>query len=451
MRAPKAPELMAIGSTITNINKVQILTVADKPIVGITIYENDRLLATLPVESATSFIAVVSLTASPGQKIIRTKVIDSVGNESPLSSTGLVYNLQPKVLESLGARITVPVGALEVDAGAEVNTNPKLPVAGIPVPKVDNSTGKNIAKVNFIKAVQVDLTQPAGSTELGKVAINTHLDITLEATEKFADPGKVRILYYDPLSNEWSATGITVLAVADNQVSFRTTHLTLFAIAEVELTAIIPPSILSVKLGDIAVVTGDYVNVRPTVNIVATDDNSIVAYRLEVLDENCVPIVGNDTDVVSLNTLASANVAINALPQQSLGSGSYYIRISIIDNSGSVSTQNTPLIRAVATTEALVLSEVMSAPNPFNPRLITNAHIGYQLSKTATVKLYIHSLNGSLIYSASQQSNAGYGEFLWSGIDNLGSTVANGGYIAYVIAEAGNQRITKVVKIAVLR
>ena len=455
---PKAPSLTAIGSNTTNINKVQVLVISNKPVKNITIYENDKLLGVQQVDNAISFIIGINLSASPGQKIIKAKIIDNEGKESPLSDKGLVYNLEAKVLtpvdssvgvKGLTAKITVPVGALDIAAEVEINTNPIMPIAGIPVPKVDEDTGQNIGSVNFVKAIEIDLVQPTGSSVMGKVAINTHLDITLEIEENFDNPENVRIFYFDPELQEWLEKGITVLSVVNNQVVFRTTHLTLFAIAEVELMANTAPSFEALKIDNIAVVANDYISGRPSVNIVATDDSKVVSYRIQVLDQFSSLVSGNDS--LTKNIPVSANrVTINELIPQTLGSGSYYIRVSIIDDNGVVSTRSTALVRVADAVEALSLTEVLSAPNPVNTNTQT-AHIGYQLSKAATVRLYIHSLNGDLLYSASQQSNIGYGEFLWTGVNNAGEKVANGGYLAYVVAESGGQRTQKLVKIGVLR
>ena len=207
------------------------------------------------------------------------------------------------------------------------------------------------------------------------------------------------------------------------------------------------PSILSVKINDKQIVTNDYVDNQPVVNVIATDNLALSSYRVEVYDSNDTPI-NNDTSLVSITeNLAMATLNIQ-VPDQ-IVAGSYYIKVTIVNTSGISTASNTAIFN-VAAADDLLFTNVLSAPNPFNPDDGV-AHIGYQLNKTAEVELYIYSVNGDLVHSEKQTSTSGYSEFVWDGDAEWGDVVENGGYLAYVIADAGGKKVKKLIKIAVLR
>lgn len=75
-------------------------------------------------------------------------------------------------------------------------------------------------------------------------------------------------------------------------------------------------------------------------------------------------------------------------------------------------------------------------PNPFNP-LREPAHIDYRLDQNAAVKIQVYTLFGDLVWSkeyaaGSEGGMAGVRSILWDGKNNVGQTVANGGYIVTV-------------------
>ena len=125
-------------------------------------------------------------------------------------------------------------------------------------------------------------------------------------------------------------SGVSILALNDDVYSNEgAADLSGISGKPVNLTvATTPPEIVSVKLDDTSVLTGDYIANNPTVNIVATDDSNVAFYRIQVLDTNGVLVAGNDTGIVTLNTQA-ASVAINAQLKQALSNGSYIIKATI--------------------------------------------------------------------------------------------------------------------------
>lgn len=64
-------------------------------------------------------------------------------------------------------------------------------------------------------------------------------------------------------------------------------------------------------------------------------------------------------------------------------------------------------------------------PNPFNP----NTTIAYRLNSSTNVRFHIYDLLGKCIFSEYyEKQSSGYYEFLWSGLDYNGKTVASGIY-----------------------
>ncbi|MBU0581080.1 MAG: hypothetical protein KKA19_07870, partial [Candidatus Margulisbacteria bacterium] len=91
------------------------------------------------------------------------------------------------------------------------------------------------------------------------------------------------------------------------------------------------------------------------------------------------------------------------------------------------------------------------APNPVN--LINESiHFIYRINRDdANIKIYVYDLSGQKIWQTEEDVVQSYGEIVWDGRDQWGEILANGVYIAYIVAEDGNYRKVKRVKIAVLK
>jgi len=87
------------------------------------------------------------------------------------------------------------------------------------------------------------------------------------------------------------------------------------------------------------------------------------------------------------------------------------------------------------------LSISKAYPNPFNPVV----NISYGLPEQADVKILIHDLTGRKIanYTINQQS-AGWHEFSWSALDQIGQTIGSGIYLLTIQASdmVKKQKIT---------
>jgi hypothetical protein len=97
---------------------------------------------------------------------------------------------------------------------------------------------------------------------------------------------------------------------------------------------------------------------------------------------------------------------------------------------------------AVASLEMLVTVTAAGGvyPNPFNPLLGQGIHIDYPLDRDSNVKVAIYTLLGDLVwhkeFPAGDQEggHASVNSIVWDGKNDMGVTVANGGYICLIKA-----------------
>ncbi|MFH1429551.1 MAG: hypothetical protein ABIH39_07400 [Candidatus Margulisiibacteriota bacterium] len=153
-------------------------------------------------------------------------------------------------------------------------------------------------------------------------------------------------------------------------------------------------------------------------------------------------------DGAMFGTASNNNGADLVLSFPTINSRALTIVAVACDSAGNITTEN---LTSLASTTTFILSEVLCAPNPFNPNHELS-HIGYKLSQAAAMKLYIHSITGELIYTAQKDSTLGYDEFTWDGMGQYGQVVPNGLYLGVVIARSTDGKEEKAItKIALLK
>jgi protocatechuate 3,4-dioxygenase beta subunit len=97
-----------------------------------------------------------------------------------------------------------------------------------------------------------------------------------------------------------------------------------------------------------------------------------------------------------------------------------------------------------------VLDTVRSGPNPADPEK-GPIHIGFILDSAARARVKVYTLGGELVFQDDRYFPAGYGEFVWSGANLYDRRLPNGVYLAYVEIDTGQEKLRKVLKIAILR
>lgn len=194
---------------------------------------------------------------------------------------------------------------------------------------------------------------------------------------------------------------------------------------------------INVYLNNLKLFNGDFFDSTISINAIVSENNSIVSFSLSLYQNG-----------ILLQSASNANGANLSFNYSGLNSSAIEVVAVAQDIAGNITTKN---ISTLSSTSFKVLSEVMCAPNPFNPNQEIS-HIGYKISQPGNVKLYIHDITGKRVFSNSQSSNLGYSEFTWDGLDSSGRMVTNGLYFGVVIVDytvGGSSKF--VTKIVVLR
>ncbi|MDR1322956.1 MAG: carboxypeptidase-like regulatory domain-containing protein [Candidatus Margulisbacteria bacterium] len=97
-----------------------------------------------------------------------------------------------------------------------------------------------------------------------------------------------------------------------------------------------------------------------------------------------------------------------------------------------------------------VLDTIKSGPNPADPEK-GPIHIGFILDSAARARVKVYTLGGELVFQDDQRFPPGYNEFVWSGANLYDRRLPNGVYLAYVEIDTGQEKLRKVLKIAILR
>jgi hypothetical protein len=186
--------------------------------------------------------------------------------------------------------------------------------------------------------------------------------------------------------------------------------------------------------------TGDYVSSNINLFGSVSDNFGITAFALYAYDGATLLGMVSNTSGATLNIPLSA---LNSRALQLIGAAK--------DFAGNVTTLN---LTKLSATTGFAFSELLCAPNPFNPNQ-TVSHIGYKVSQAATVKLSIFSITGERVYSSVQTaetSDNGYNEFTWNGVGVYGQQVPNGLYLVVMTADSASGETKKAVtKMAVLK
>jgi len=455
--APAPPILQTDSPFFSSFSKKKITVNCSEAISFVKIFENDVLILTTNIGSKKIFSIEFNLSPTFGTKNIKIKVQDIASNESEFSLNSFCFSLYPETKgpivsnhfrEVITANITIPIDAVEKEVDIRVSFDYKV------VNKKESSKAflfrdPEVLSVNILKAFDISFVPTGNDVDFqGEVTINSYIEVDLQLAQQLSNTKNIRVYYLDEKEHCWNKSGISLVEIDKQKVVFNVEHLSCFSIAAVEIDEI-APNILNLQIDDKeSFLDGDYIDGNPAISIVATDNKGIVSYRLVLFEKNSnflSKCYDTDTVNISLSDQLTANISIPF----NLSDGFYFFKVYVCDAAGNVSLLESTIFE-VQRTESLSIKDLISAPNPFNPKQEV-AHIGFQLNKQAKVYLYIHSINGRLIYEDEKNCSVGYSEFIWDGSDKWGNDVVNGGYIGYLIVKSGNKKIARKIKIAVYR
>ncbi|NTV51511.1 MAG: hypothetical protein HGA76_00655 [Candidatus Firestonebacteria bacterium] len=175
--------------------------------------------------------------------------------------------------------------------------------------------------------------------------------------------------------------------------------------------------------------------------------NEIKTIYAKVVDSNGNPVGGDTLNFAIADNFSSrlwdGAVALTGTASLTGGTGIATTDFKAAGNEEayvtSVSTQD-PTIKGTLKVRISVTQNGGVYPNPFNPAS-TNprdwAHIDYRLDQDASVKIYIYTLFGDLVWhkeitGGTEGAKAGMNTTVWNGKNDNNVTVANGGYIISV-------------------
>jgi flagellar hook assembly protein FlgD len=213
----------------------------------------------------------------------------------------------------------------------------------------------------------------------------------------------------------------------------------------------VSPNITELKIDAKEIVVGDYVKNLPLVTAKALDTGSGVAtWNIYIINaENDVVILSEEGNGASVVNTA---VDISFQTSSALSDGRYFVKIEAQDKDGNLQSLISNEFNVVTDFK---ITELGNFPNPFNPNNEATK-IEYQLTKEADVSIYIYSISGEKLWQQKMGvgepgTMAGYNKIEWDGINNFGEVVANGPYIAYVVAKSGSDKRVGKRKLLVLK
>jgi hypothetical protein len=453
---PLVAPLLRVRATETSVKNIEVTgNVSGSNATSILLYINNKWVKSTNVTAGTFQFQNVSLSATENNLTARSA--DSAGRLSNLSAS-IKVTLVPKEFEgSLTAYgegkpvyISFPIGSLENEADPEIEqiALEQKPELAVNMPKGRKITDGSLQILDIILAEQ--LLQP--------------ITIKIPVAKNSAD---IEPWYYNPTSAKWTQEGISNWYVTTNAVFdtlentwveasylvFTTTHLSIYGVFE--KTDKNFPQVSNIKFDNKTIYEGDYVQTSPLFGVSfsdnATNDAGISSWNVKAVNaENEAEQILIGENKLTEPT-ASYTISYNGFK---LDDGkTYFVKITLADAAGNVTVNNT---KTFLVSKTLKISDCLNGPNPFNPDN-NSTEIQYQLSKNADVDIYIFDIAGRKVWETkiaagfANGGTAGFNSVTWDGQDLYQQVVANGVYIAYIIAKDGaNKKIAKV-KMAVLR
>ncbi|MDC0977681.1 hypothetical protein OAR19_00320 [bacterium] len=219
---PAAPTLNSLNiASTTNINT---FTITGEIEYGnyVYIYANNILQTTSFIDNIipiSTFNIPITIDIT-GNITLSLVAIDSNNNRSTTSNTlqfTIVDNTFNIDVASNNVQVQVPAGALDVEADLNVN---KVTIID---PYFDRFSIHYALDFEFVPTGN-DAGAPAPTQ------FNKAITITITIPDTITIEGTPDIYYYDTLSNSWKNDGITVISINGNQITFTTTHFTIFGV-----------------------------------------------------------------------------------------------------------------------------------------------------------------------------------------------------------------------------
>jgi hypothetical protein len=220
-----------------------------------------------------------------------------------------------------------------------------------------------------------------------------------------------------------------------------------FAIGASDATA---PLLVRSELNGQSIVSGDLVTSTPVYTFYITEQGS-------GFSSGAIRLQRNDAAAETINFSASGNIGqafpVTVTLSTASAEGAYSSRLQLTDIAGNTSEwQDLPMF---VIHNSLTIENAINGPNPFNPNN-EKTHVEYQLSLPAAVTIYVLSVSGRTLWSRTYSEGgdggkSGFNSVEWDGRSSDGETLANGPYIAYLLAKHDRQTAKGKIKVLVLK
>ena len=372
-------------------------------------------------------------------------VLDKVQGVTQSYVIVTVNNLPPPPVNSvvsvptagITANILVPTGSVEKEVEIKVTLSASVVTAnssGLTIGfAVTDNSGAAIAasKVTFVKALEIQLWPTGNDAGFnGKVTINTYLEINVDLDPPLTDTVNTRIFYHDVSSNMWKDDGISIVAITPTQLTFRVTHLTYFAIAQVSVnnTPTTPVSIFD----SFTAVAGDSkvdLSWIVTANISSYGYTSMELWRISTnnyaLSNYPTSPTAPAVFVTSINSVLSGNYTDSGLTNYQY----HYYSLWGKKADGSYSITANAYAKSIPNSKY----QAYSYPNPFAPLKGETTTLVLPLTTAGEYRLYIFNMLGDIILDQSGVGEVGANKLVWDGKDAWGKVVPNGVYLMRVM------------------
>ncbi len=185
-----------------------------------------------------------------------------------------------------------------------------------------------------------------------------------------------------------------------------------------------PPVISDVRFDGKLVLEKDFVSRTPVITALLTDDVAIdpSSIRVQIVD---VYTTSTIPTVVFDPTSGKMTLTITS----PLPFGEKLFSISVKDTSGNEAEFS--IIIKIGNGED---GPIFNYPNPFDPNDETTK-IAFNMRDNATVTIYIFDTTGKILAKRVVNATVGFNEIEWNGVDDYGTKVGNGVYIARLVAD----------------
>jgi hypothetical protein len=194
------------------------------------------------------------------------------------------------------------------------------------------------------------------------------------------------------------------------------------------------PPVVTVRIGGVAIKSGDYVDEEPRFDILVTDDTSVDATAVNAtLDGMSMSLF--------LTSFTPTSVEVWFKYHEALAAGEHSVTVEARDTAGNITTKEVTELE-VSLAAASVVGPPIAYPMPFSTSGDDTCTIAYNLNKDVDIAFYMHGPTGEIVwtrrYSAGENGGrAGYNALVFDGVSDIsGVPLANGIYVYKIVAGA---------------